>query len=205
MKLYVTSTSPYVRKVLVTAHELGLAHRIEPVTRRPSPLKADPVLSAVNPLNKIPALVLDDGTVLYDSPVICEYLQSLAPSVTVIPASGPDRFHVLRTQALADGILDASVLVFYERRDRPKAMQWADWLDGQTQKANAGLDALEREASRIHLGPTLDLGVIAMGVTLDWLSFRAPLGDIFATRPNLRALAEELARRPCMETTAPRE
>src|SRR5580765_5387118 len=106
MKLYATNTSAFVRKVLVAAHELGLADRIEPVTLRPSPLKADPELSRKNPLNKIPALVLDDGTALYDSAVICEYLDSLAlgSAPRLVPASGPARFRVLRLQALADGV-----------------------------------------------------------------------------------------------------
>ncbi len=107
LKLYHTPTSPYVRKVVVAAHEIGLADRIETTFLRPTPVKADPTLSKDNPLSKIPALVLEDGSSIYDSGVICEYLQSIAAADApkLVPAAGPERFRVLRTQALCNGIL----------------------------------------------------------------------------------------------------
>ncbi len=201
MKLFHTPTSPFVRKVLVAAHELGLADRVEAVLLRPSPTQADPTLSRANPLNKIPALALDDGTTLYDSPVICEYLDALAGSGKLLPASGPARWDVLRTQALADGVLDASILVFYERLHRPKELHWQAWLDGQTQKALQGLDALDAAAARFVDAP--DLGQVAAACAVGWLEFRAPFGDVRAGRPNLTAWYERFAARPSMTATAP--
>ena len=201
MKLYVTPTSPYVRKVLVTARELGLADAIETVFLRPSPIQADPLLSRDNPLSKIPALVRDDGRALYDSPVICEYLDALAGGGRVLPASGDARWEVLRTQALADGILDAAVLVFYERTQRPAALQWEAWIAGQSQKARQGLDALEAQADTFAETP--DIGQIAAACTIGWLEFRAPLGELRATRPRLFAWYDRFAARPAMQATVP--
>ncbi len=208
MKLYVTHTSPFVRKVLVCAHELGLADRIEQVLLRPSPLEPNAELSRANPLNKIPALVLADGSGLYDSRVICEYLDGLG-SARVMP-TGPARLGVLRRQALADGILDAAILVFYERQQRPVHLHWDAWLQGQTTKAKQGLDALESEAHELtlaldHCGEgALTLDLVSVGVTLGWLDFRGAVGDFREGRPALDKLAERLFVRPSMMATAPR-
>lgn len=203
VKLYYTHTSPFVRKVRVVAHETGLDARIEPIFLRPTPTRADPTLSRENPLSKIPALVLDDGSSLYDSPVICEYLDGLHGGRKLIPTSGDARWRVLRTQALADGILDAGILVFYERAFRPKEMQWSPWLDGQSEKVLQGLDALEHEAARFT--PEIDLGQIAAAVTLAWLEFRNVVGDLYTTRPTLRAWYETFRARPSMKATEPRD
>lgn len=200
MKLYYTPTSPYVRKVLVAAHELGVASRLETTMLRPSPVKTDPVLSRENPLSKIPALVLDDGESLYDSPVICEYLETLSEK-RLVPASGIERFRVLRRQALADGILDASVLAFYERANRPEALWWAPWIDGQTEKATQGLDALEREAATF--GDAVDLGLVSVGCALGWLEFRNVHGDVRSARPSLFAWYDRFRQRPSMAATEP--
>jgi glutathione S-transferase len=201
MILYHTPTSPFVRKVLVAAHELDLAGRIETRFLRPVPSKADPTLSAANPLSKIPALLLDDGSALYDSAVICEYLDTLHADRRLVAASGPARIRALRQQALCDGILEAAILVFYERTMRPAELQWPAWLDGQSEKANQGLDALEREAA--SFGPEVDLGQICAGVTLGWLVFRNVLGDVRAARPALAAWFEAFGARPSMKATEP--
>jgi glutathione S-transferase len=204
MKLFATDTSPYVRKVLVAARELGLVDRIEKTVLRPSPLETNPTLSAHNPLNKIPALVLDDGTTLFDSPVICEYLETLPRAAGVpglVPASGPARFQVLKRQALCDGLLDAAVLVYYETVTRPVERQWEPWLDGQKQKARQALDVLETEASTFGTG--VDLGLVCAGVALGWLEFRKPLGDVRAGRPKLFAWYETFRQRPSMVATVP--
>lgn len=201
MKLFYTPTSPFVRKVLVCARELGLADRVETVLLRPSPTHADPTLSHENPLNKIPALVRDDGRALYDSPVICEYLDALAGGGKLLPRDGDARWDVLRTQALADGVLDASILVFYERLHRPRELHWAAWLDGQTQKALQGLDALNALAP--SFGDDPDLGQIAAACAVGWLEFRAPYGDIRAGRPALAAWYARFAARPSMAATVP--
>jgi len=201
MKLYATPTSPFVRKVLVTAHELGLAARIESVLLRPTPVQTDPTLSKDNPLSKIPALVRDDGTSLYDSVVICEYLDALAGGGGVIPPASEARWDVLRTQALADGVLDAGILVFYERTQRPAALHWDAWLAGQTQKALQGLDALNALAP--GFGATFDLGQIAAACALGWLEFRGPFGDLRTGRPALFAWYDRVVARPSMVATAP--
>jgi glutathione S-transferase len=201
MKLFYTPTSPFVRKVLVAARELGLDGRIETETLRPTPTKADATLSAANPLNKIPTLVLDDGTALFDSRVILEYLDSLHEGRPLVPRSGPERFRVLRTQALCDGILDAGILVYYERANRPKELHWEAWLDGQAEKARQGLDALEREHGA--WGADVDLGQIAAACTLGWLEFRRPLADVRAGRPGLFAWYDRFRTRPSMRATEP--
>ncbi len=203
MKLYYTPTSPFTRKVLLVAHERGLESRIETVFLRPSPTRADPVLSKENPLSKIPVLVLDDGTSLFDSPVICEYLDGLHDRTRLIPQMGDARWETLRTQALADGILDAGILVFYERKHRPKEMQWDVWLEGQSEKVRQGLDALEREAARFT--DAVDLGQIAAAAAVGWLEFRDVIGDVRAGRPTLAAWYEAFSARPSMVATAPRE
>jgi len=201
MRLYHTPTSPFVRKVMVVAHELGLASKIEFVFLRPTPLNTDATLSKENPLSKIPVLVLDDGTSIYDSAVICEYLDSLHDGENVIPASGTERWRALRQQALSDGILEAGVVVFYERTMRPKELQWEAWLAGQTQKATQGLDALEREAA--HFTDRVDIGLVCIGAMLGWLEFRKPFGDLRAGRPKLFAWYDRFAQRPSMTATAP--
>jgi len=202
MKLYYTDTSPFVRKVLVAAREMGLHDRIETIFLRPSPLEANATLSAHNPLNKIPALLTGDGGVLYDSAVICEYLETLHSGRPLVPREGAARFEVLKRQALCDGILEAGVLVFYELQQRPKEHQWAPWLDGQRTKARQGLDQLERDVA--SFGQEVDLGQICVAVTLGWLEFRKPVGDIRAERPALTAWYDAFRKRPSMVATEPK-
>ena len=200
MRLYHTQTSPFVRKVMVLAHETGLASRIEPTHLRPMPMKADPVLSKENPLSKIPVLVTDDGP-LYDSHVICEYLDSLHDGPKMIPSSGPARFRALRVEALCDGILEAAILVFYERTQRPSELHWSAWIDGQTQKAEQALDRLDEDAK--NFGDAIDLGQICAGVTVGWLEFRNVLGDVRAKRPHLAKWYARFSERPSMKATMP--
>ncbi len=201
MKLYWTPTSPFVRKVRVCAEELGLTEQIEPVPLRPSPTRADPELSRANPLSKIPALVLADGSALYDSPVICEYLDALAGGGRLFPAQGPARWAALRTQALADGLLDAGILAFYERILRPPELHWEPFLEGQAQKASQALDALDAEAG--GYGDAPDIGQIAAACAIGWLAFRAPFGDVLADRPRLARWYARFAARPSMRATEP--
>src|ERR1700728_4371064 len=114
MKLRHAPASPFVRKVMVAAHELGLVQRIELVPTTVTPVQANDVLAAENPLMKVPSLVTDDGQALFDSPVICEYLDSLTGGGKLFPAAGAARWTALRQQALGDGILDALILCRYE-------------------------------------------------------------------------------------------
>jgi len=202
MKLYSTPTSPFVRKVLVVAHETGLASRIETHVLRPVPTKADAELSRVNPLNKIPALVLDDGAALYDSAVICEYLDGLHGGRPLIPRDGTARFRTLRLQALSDGVIEAGIQVFYERQSRPAELHWEPWLAGQTEKVRQGLDALEAEAP--SFAADVDLGQISAAVAIGWLELRDVVGDVRRGHPRLTAWYEAFAARPSMVATAPR-
>lgn len=201
MLLYHTPTSPYVRKVLVFAHEVGLAGRIETTFLRPSPLQPDARLSRDNPLSKIPALVRDDGSVLYDSAVICEYLDSLHAGHPLFPPAGEARWQALRVAALCDGILDAGVAVFYEQHQRPPEIQWGTWVNGQVQKALQGLDALENDAA--SFGPEVHIGQVCAAATIGWLEFRNVLGDIRSGRPALFTWFDTFRQRPSMQATEP--
>ncbi len=195
MLLFHTPTSPFVRKVMVVAHEIGAP--LETTFLRPTPLHADPILSKENPLNKIPVLVTPDGP-LYDSAVICEYLDQ---KNQVIPASGAARFRALRLQALCDGILDACIVIFYEKTTRPPELHYEPWLRGQTEKANQSLDALELECE--SFSETADLAQICAGVTLGWLELRKPIGDVRVNRPKLFRWYDAFRQRPSMKATEP--
>ena len=201
MKLRFSTTSPYVRKVSVTAIELGLDGRIERVATNTMDPKSDH--GADNPLGKVPALITDDGERLYDSPVICEYLDSLAEGPKLFPPAGAERWRALRRQALADGILDAAILRMLETRRRPEALRWDGWVRLQSGKIAKALDQLEREADGLD-GP-LTIGEIAVGCALGYLDFRFPDEDWRAARPALAAWYEGFAGRPSMRQTAPRE
>jgi len=198
MKLRYSPTSPYVRKVLVAAIETGLDKRIELVTTS----TADPASGLVkdNPLGKVPALLLDDGSSLYDSPVICEYLDSLHAGPKLIPASGPQRWTALRRQALADGIMDAGVLGRGEAL-RPEGEKSPAFLALQRQKMAAATDALEKEAASFGTG--LDIGLIAIGCALGYADFRYAADEWRKGRPALAKWYEGFAKRPAMQRTAP--
>jgi glutathione S-transferase len=169
MKLFYAPPSPYVRKCLVAAHELGLRERIELIPAAAHPVNRDRTVVAHNPLGKIPTLITDEGTVLYDSRVICEYLNA-AGNGKLIPQPGPARWGVLVEQALADGIMDAAVLARYETVLRPEPLRWNDWIAGQLDKVTSGLAELEKRAA--GLGDRVDVGTIAIGCALGYLDFR---------------------------------
>ncbi len=198
MKLFFHPASPYVRKVRVTAHELGLAGDIELISISLTPASPNDALRSSNPIGKVPALILDDGSALYDSPVICEYLDALASGGRVFPAVGPARWTALRRQALADGMTDATVLARYERAFRPRELQWQEWVDGQFLKIRTGLDALELEKL-----DTFDIGTISIACALGYLDLRFPSEGWRASRPRLAAWLAAIGNRPSLATTAP--
>lgn len=200
MKLRYSPTSPYVRKVVVTAAETGLADRIELVRTNPNDPKTD--LPQDNPLGKVPALVTDEGETLFDSPVICEYLDGLHAGKNLFPLSGPARWKVLRQQALADGILDAAVLCLLESR-RPEALRSADWKERQKGKIARALDAVEAEAD--DLTDEVTIGTVTLGCALGYLDFRFAQDDWRPGRPKLAAWYEGFAKRPSMVASVPRE
>jgi glutathione S-transferase len=199
MKLRYSPSSPYVRKVMIVAHEGGLAERIEKIASAVAPTKPNDALKAENPLVKLPSLTTDDGETLYDSPVICEYLDTLHKAAKMFPVAGPARWTALRRQALGDGILDAAILVRYETTLRPTPLQWSDWIDAQMRKVRGALDALERE----RLDGPFDIGRITVACALGYLDFRYPTEDWRKMRPSLAAWFAEIEGRPSMTATKP--
>ncbi len=201
MKLRFSPTSPYVRKVRVCALERGLDGGIELQPTNPTDPKSD--LAKDNPLVKVPALVLDNGQVLYDSPVICEYLDSLHDGEPLIPTPGPARWAALRQQALADGILDAAILRMVETVRRPEALRWSGWVERQRAKMVQAADVLEQEVETLQ-GP-LTLGQIAVGCALGYIDFRFAADDWRAGRPKLAKWYQGFAERPSMQATVPQD
>ncbi len=197
MKLCYSLTSPYVRKVVVCAAELGLGERIE---RIPSGPETAAELRRDNPLGKVPALLTDDGEALYDSPVICEYLDSLHDGERLFPAAGEARWRALRLQALGDGVLDAAVFVVMEGR-RPESERSPGFVELQKRKIGDALDALEADAG--ELGGALDIGAITVGCALGYLDFRLSEDGWRTGRPGLAAWYEDHARRPSMVASVP--
>lgn len=197
MKLRYSTTSPFVRKVHVVAIETGQIDKIELVKTN----TADPAsgLNAHNPLNKVPALVLDDGSTLYDSRVICEYLDTQAKGA-FFPASGPARWTALKRQSLADGMMDAGVLRMMETR-RPEGQRSSDWDTRQKLKIAQGVDALEAD----HLGPQLDIGTLSVAIVLDYLDFRFKAEDWRVNHPKLAAWHKSFSPRPSLQKTLPHD
>jgi glutathione S-transferase len=200
LKLYYAPASPFVRKCLVVAAELGLRDRIELVTAAAHPVNRDKNVVAHNPLGKIPTLITDDGSVLYDSRVICEYLNILGDG-NLIPRAGEARWTVLSAQALADGVMDAAVLTRYETFARPEALRWQEWITGQLEKVTSGLDALESRAA--DFGDRVNLGTIAFGCMLGYLDFRFASFGWRDGRPNASAWFEWFGARDSMAATRP--
>lgn len=198
MELKFSALSPYVRKVMVVAHEAGVADRLQlsPVNTREEQEKITPF----NPLGKIPALVTDAGHVLFDSPVICEYLDAEFGGRRLLPAGGDRRWEILTIAALADGILDAGLLVRHERL-RPADRQSPEWIELQMRKLNGGLDALERQAERF--GSRLDLGLIGVGCVLGYLPLRVDETKGLSRWPRLKSWYATMSQRPSFERTTP--
>src|SRR5215470_2030508 len=134
MKLFYQTHSPYARQVLVLAYETGLADRLAVVHHETSPTRRNQAVFAVNPLGKVPVLLLEDGTALFDSAVICDYLDGLHGGRRLVPEAGPARWLALRLQALAHGIADAGGLYRQETVRRPAAYRYAAMRDGQADK-----------------------------------------------------------------------
>lgn len=201
MKLYCAAPSPFARKVLAAAMELGLDSQLEKIVLHTTPVEPNERLNQANPLKKIPALVLDDGTMLYDSGVICEYLDSVAGGGRLIPASGAARWQVKRQEALADGLLDAAVITRYELALRPEERRWDKWIAAQKDKIASALGQMEREIDDI--GDAVTLGAVGFGCALGYLDFRFGDDDWRAGHPKLAAWYEAFGARPSMTATAP--
>jgi len=201
MKLFHAPLSPFVRKVRIAAMELGLNDRIELVPITSSPVAMNAELTKVNPLGKLPALVTDDGELLFDSAVIVEYLDSLAGGGKIVPAKGPERWRAKCMEALADGLCDAAILTRYEMALRPADKLWPEWVAGQKQKVTQSLDALEGQSWLFD--DKFDCGRIAVACALGYLDIRfADLG----WRKRCETLARwyaGVAKRPSVDATKP--
>jgi glutathione S-transferase len=201
MKLIGSLTSPYVRKVRVVLAE----KKIEYDFVLDSPWEANNGVSRYNPLGKIPVLVLDDESSLYDSRVIVEYLDATAPNNRLIPAGGRERIVVRRWEALADGINDAAASGFLEAK-RPAEKRSDEWIARQREKIVAGLEAMSAdlgEQAWCHSN-AISLADLAVGACLGYLDFRYADIDWRTAHPNLARLFEKLMQRPAFAETVPR-
>jgi glutathione S-transferase len=169
MKLLYSPLSPYVRKVMMAARMKGVIDQIT-TEKADTSILNNTHISSENPLAKIPVLVLDNGTQIYDSHVICEYLDSLAPAPKLFPASGAERFNTLTLGALGDGMMDASLLLVYEKRFRPEDKWVTSWMDRQQVKIDEALDHLE--ANPPLWGAMPDYGHITIAAALGYLDLR---------------------------------
>ena len=201
MKLRVNKASPFARKARILIRETGLAGRLEEIETAVSPVAPNEDLARENPLIKIPALVTDNGDLLYDSTVICEYLDTLHGGRKIFPAAGPQRFSALRRQSLTDGMLDAAVLCRYETAVRPEALRWKDWIEGQKRKVFGGLGVLEAEAA--SWSSDFDIGHIGVACALGYLDFRFPDWEWRSGHARLAAWYQGISRRPSVSETVP--
>ena len=200
MKLIGSLTSPYVRKTRVVLAEKKIDYDFE----IDSPWAPENEVTNVNPLGKIPVLVLDDNTALFDSRVIVEYLDNSAPNNKLMPAPNRERSEVKRWEALADGVCDAAALIFLERK-RPAAQQSPDWIARQQTKIISSLGYMSSELgdSSWCMGTHFSLADVASGCALGYLVFRFPEIDWRGKHPNLARLYEKLMLRPAFIETVP--
>ena len=207
MKLMYAPQSPFARKVRAAAIELGLADRIELEYAQVVPGQKNTAYSdAVNPLRKVPALILDDGrTVLVDSAVICDYLDALAGGGLLIPTAGPERWRVLTQHAVAQGMCEAVILVRYETWLRPETKRWSDWVDDQWDKVWSGLAWFESRAATALATPStlLDVSHLALASCLGYVDFRYPETNWPARYPRVAAWYRETVSRPSLADTRP--
>ncbi len=199
MKLHWSPRSPFVRKVMIVAHERGLIDRLTCLRTVAAMTTPHAELMRDNPLSKIPTLVLDDGTALYDSPVICEYLDALDGEPQLFPRDRDLRMRALRRQALGDGFLDLLVLARNERlRERPSQVH----LRSTAVRSAAVLDSLEREADALAAS-RFDIGHLAIGCALSYLDFRFAEEDWRKDHARLAIWHAVFAARPSVLATRP--
>ncbi len=200
MKLRWSPTSPYTRKVTVTAHETGLHDRIERIPTNVWDPATD--IGETNPLGRIPTLITDGGEVLFDSPVVCEYLDSLHDGAKLVPPSGGARWQALKLQALGDGIVDAAVACFLERK-RADGERSDAWIDRQKTAIGRAVAYLEDEIA--GLSGAVTIGHIAVGCALGYVDFRITDLDWRRDHPALTAWYDRFAARASMVETVPRD
>ena len=200
MKLYHNPASPFVRKVRVVASECGITDQLQLEEVALTPVSTPDAIAAENPLGKIPSLVLDNGVTLFDSRVICEYLDTEF-SGGLIPVSGEQRWSALRQQAIADGFCDAAVLVRYEGFVRPEDKQWSEWMEGQLKKCRRSVDLLEQECK--NFVDTADIGNLSVAIALGYFDFRNSSEKWRDRAPTLATWFEKFSQRPSLTETQP--
>jgi len=200
MQLHHSPTSPFVRKVVVTALLTKTFDDIQMVPAALTPLTPSADVQRVNPLGKIPTLVLDDGTTLFDSPVICEYLDTLGKGARLVPPAGPERWEVLRLNALADGLLEAAFAWRLEIM-RPEDRQYEPWIAVQKIRVDNSLKALDAEAEKSLR--TLSLGSVAAGCALGWFDLRLPKFDWRSGHARLASWYQAFSAEWFMQQTKP--
>lgn len=199
MKIFYSPASPFIRKALVVAHELGVADEMTLLPSAAHPVKRDARVVVVNPSGRVPALILDDGEVLYDSRVICEYLDARHGHAAIFPPPGTSRWRALRRQSLGDGIMEAAVAARYERYVRPENLRWQDWWDGYMEKVASSLDAMEAELRGADA--SFDIGHITLACALSYLDFRYADMNWRRGRPVSAAWFDTIRTRASMQAT----
>ncbi len=199
MQLIYSGASPFVRKVNVLRHETGMVNDIELVEVMTTPVATPSEVRAANPVGKIPALIRPDGPALYDSRVICRYLDDKA-NAGLYPAA--ELWEILTLEATADGLMDAAVLMVYEGRVRPAHMIYDEWVEAQWGKVSGALDALN-ERWMSHLSGPLNMGQIAVGCALGYLDFRHGTRNWREGRGALDDWFAVFSQRDSMQATAP--
>lgn len=201
LRLIASLTSPYVRKVRIVMAEKKIEYALE----LEDVWAADTRIHEANPLGKVPCLIMEDGGAVFDSRVIVEYLDTLTPVGRLIPPNGRERVEVCVWEALADGVLDASILARLEKTQRPPEQQSQKWIDRQMGKVGHGLEAMSRGLGDKPWcnGNSYTLADVAVGCALGYLDLRFPEVDWRGRYPNLARLSEKLAARPSFIDTAP--
>lgn len=199
MKLIYANASPFARKVRVFASEAGLSNRIETQPTAVVPTDPNSLVTDLNPLGKIPVLITNEGQVLADSKVICEYLDSLAS--TSLIGSGSERWAVLSAAAWADGLMEAALLIRYEQLLRPPEQQSEAWIAGQRHKIHLVLERFE--SNDVLEMPQCNLAQIALASALGYLDFRLPEMAWRDGKPKLEGFYATFAERPSMATSRP--
>jgi len=196
MKLWYQTHSPYARKALVFAHEAGLADMLEVVHQETSPTQKNAEVFALNPLGKVPVLIREQGSPIFDSDVICAYLDTIALR-SLYPADVEEKWAALRLQALAQGLCDSGIALRWERTRRPEALRYEPLAQGYELKLVTAYDWLEAEAD---FSGDPHVGHIALATALDWLAFRE-LPEFRAGRPRLANWFAQFVERPSMKAT----
>ncbi|NNJ18799.1 glutathione S-transferase [Pseudomonas putida CSV86] len=202
MTLFHSPLSPFVRKVMVVLHETGQVDRVKVQPVNITPVSPDADLNQGNPSGKIPALRLEDGSVLHDSRVIIDFLDQQHVGNPLIPREGSARWRRLTLASQADAIMDAAVLTRYETFLRPEEKRWDQWVEAQTQKIRRGLADLE-ENHYAEIASAFDVASIGVACALGYIDLRMPDFGWREQQPKLAAWYAEVSQRASMKATAP--